>query len=106
MYHEIEEPYALLDRLRAALKPNGRIAIVDLDRATEFHGTPKPLLACEVKAVGYELVTMTELNPGLSGSLQAGASSRPGNGQGVPRIGDCRTPGTAHIRRPIAGERR
>ena len=77
MYHEIEEPYALLDRLRAALKPNGRIAIVDLDRATEFHGTPKPLLACEVKAVGYELVTMTELNPGYLAVFKPGPAPDP-----------------------------
>ncbi|MFZ4381522.1 MAG: class I SAM-dependent methyltransferase, partial [Sandarakinorhabdus sp.] len=32
MYHEIEQPYLLLDRLRRSLKPGGRIVIVDLDR--------------------------------------------------------------------------
>lgn len=64
MYHEIAEPYALLYRLRASLKPGGQIAIVDLDRAAEAHGMPKSLLACEVKAVGYSLVSMTDLNPG------------------------------------------
>ncbi len=77
MYHEIGEPYALLWKLRAALKSNGRIAIVDLDRATEFHGTPKFLLACEVKAVGYELVTMTELNPGYLAVFKPGPAPDP-----------------------------
>jgi ubiquinone/menaquinone biosynthesis C-methylase UbiE len=64
MYHEIERPYGLLYRLRASLKPGGQIAIVDLERPAEYHGMPKALLACEVKAVGYSLVSMTELNPG------------------------------------------
>jgi ubiquinone/menaquinone biosynthesis C-methylase UbiE len=64
MYHEIERPYDLLYRLRASLKPGGQIAIVDLERPAEYHGMPKALLACEVKAVGYSLVSMTDLNPG------------------------------------------
>jgi predicted methyltransferase len=64
MYHEIARPYDLLYRLRASLKPGGQIAIVDLDRAAEAHGMPKSLLACEVKAVGYSLISMTDLNPG------------------------------------------
>ncbi len=77
MYHEIEEPYGLLWKLRGSLKPDGRIAVVDLDRATEFHGTPKALLACEVKAVGYELVTMTELNPGYLAVFKPGPAPDP-----------------------------
>jgi ubiquinone/menaquinone biosynthesis C-methylase UbiE len=64
MYHEIAKPYELLYRLRSSLKPGGQLAIVDLDRAPEYHGMPKALLACEVKAVGYSLVSMTDLNPG------------------------------------------
>ena len=38
MYHEIAQPYALLYRLRGALRGDGRIAIVDLDRPTDQHG--------------------------------------------------------------------
>jgi predicted methyltransferase len=64
MYHEIARPYDLLYRLRTSLKPGGQIAIVDLDRATEYHGMPKSLLVCEVKAVGFALVSMADLNPG------------------------------------------
>ncbi len=77
MYHEIAQPYDLLWKLRASLKPTGRIAIVDLDRDTEFHGTPKALLACEVKAVGFELVTMTELNPGYLAVFKPGPAPDP-----------------------------
>ncbi|MFZ4109786.1 MAG: class I SAM-dependent methyltransferase [Polymorphobacter sp.] len=64
MYHEIAEPYALLYRLRASLKPDARIAIVDLDRSSALHGMPKALLVCEVKAVGYALVSIDDLEPG------------------------------------------
>lgn len=64
MYHEIAQPYELLYRLRSSLKPNGQVAIVDLDRPSEQHGMPKALLACEVKAVGYSLVSIVDLKPG------------------------------------------
>jgi ubiquinone/menaquinone biosynthesis C-methylase UbiE len=53
MYHEITEPYEFLWRLRPALKPDGQIVIVDVDRPTAAHGTPPQLLACELAAVGY-----------------------------------------------------
>ena len=55
MYHEIAAPYEFLWRLRPSLKPDGRVVIVDADRATANHGTPPALLACELAAVGYKL---------------------------------------------------
>lgn len=61
MYHEIEQPYRLLDKLRASLKSGGRIVIVDADRPSEARGMPKSLLLCEVRAVGYELVGVTDI---------------------------------------------
>ncbi len=57
MYHEIEHPFALLWNLVTALKPGGRLLILDLDRPTYGHGTPPQLLRCELKAVGYREVT-------------------------------------------------
>lgn len=72
MYHEIAQPYALLYKLRAALKPEGRIAVVDLDRATDNHGMPKALLVCEVKAVGYDLVSIADLKPGYLAIFKPG----------------------------------
>ncbi len=77
MYHEIEQPFSLLYRLRASLKPDGLVAIVDLDRQTQYHGTPKALLACEVKAVGYALVSITDLNPGYLAVFRLGAPVDP-----------------------------
>ena len=57
MYHEIAAPYQFLWNLHPALKPGGRVIIVDADRPTEKHGTPPLLLQCEMAAVGYRLVS-------------------------------------------------
>lgn len=56
MYHEIASPYAFLWNLRPAVKPGGRIIVVDADRPTNQHGTPPALLECEFAAVGYRKV--------------------------------------------------
>ena len=77
MYHEIGQPYALLYKLRESLKPGGQVAIVDLDRASEFHGMPKAMLVCEVKAVGYDLVSITDLKPGYLAIFKPGAAIDP-----------------------------
>ena len=77
MYHEIEQPYLLLDRLRRSLKPGGRVVVVDLDRPSQDHGMPKALLACEVKAVGYELVTMADIAQGYVAVFRPGVRPRP-----------------------------
>ena len=47
---------AFLHNLAPALKPGARVGIVDLDRATWLHGTPRDLLTCELSAVGYRQV--------------------------------------------------
>ncbi len=56
VYHEISNPFELLYRLRPALVPNGRVAIIDTTRPTQEHGTPPSLLRCELEAVGYRQV--------------------------------------------------
>ena len=56
MYHEIEQPFALLANLAPGLRPGGRLGIVDVDDATERHGTPRALLEYELAAVGYRPV--------------------------------------------------
>lgn len=53
MYHEVAQPYALLYNLVPALKPGARVGIVDASAETSEHGTPPPLLRCELAAVGY-----------------------------------------------------
>lgn len=53
MYHEISQPYGLLHNLARAMKPGGRIGIVDDDDIPARHGTPPALLRCELSAAGY-----------------------------------------------------
>jgi SAM-dependent methyltransferase len=60
MYHEIEEPYAFLWRMRPALAKGGQVIVVDRDQATHRHGIPPKLLFCEFDAVGYRLTGFTE----------------------------------------------
>ena len=60
-----------------ALRGDGRIAIVDLDRPTGQHGMPKALLICEVKAVGYELVKVEDLQPGYIAVFKPGPKVKP-----------------------------
>jgi len=61
MYHEIARPSEFLWHLRAALKDNGRVIVVDADRPTDRHGTPQRLLVCEFNALGYGLTRFERL---------------------------------------------
>lgn len=70
MYHEIEQPYEFLWRMRPSLKADGLVIVVDANRPTQHHGTPPALLKCEFAAVGYEQVT-TEDMPSAGGYLAA-----------------------------------
>jgi len=63
MYHEIENPYEFLYRLRASLAPGARVAIIDLDKLTQDHGTPPALLRCELGAIGYREIDFSSLAP-------------------------------------------
>jgi len=80
MYHEIASPYALLWRLAPALRPGGRVGVIDLDRAPQDHGTPPALLKCEFEAVGYREVAFQRLGGGvgyLAVFTPPGAAARP-----------------------------
>jgi hypothetical protein len=61
MYHEIQQPYALLYNLVPALKPEARVGIVDALSPTSQHGTPPSLLRCELAAVGYREISFDRL---------------------------------------------
>ena len=65
MYHEIEQPFALLHNLAASMKPGGIVGILDADRDTSEHGTPPALLRCELASVGYREVSFTTLKGNL-----------------------------------------
>ncbi len=92
MYHEIEAPFAFLHNLVPALRPGARVGIVDLDRATHLHGTPRDLLRCELEAAGYRQVGFETLrgNLGYLATFEApAAAARPTPGSVVP----CRVEG-------------
>ncbi|KMS59251.1 ubiquinone/menaquinone biosynthesis methyltransferase [Novosphingobium barchaimii LL02] len=66
MYHEVSEPYAFLWRMRPALRPGGRIIVVDVDRPTDTHGIAPSLLFCEFASVGFRLTEFVR-KPELQG---------------------------------------
>ena len=68
MYHEIEQPYEFLWRIRPSLRPGGLVVVVDADRRTQDHGTPPELLKCEFAAVGYAQVDTANM-PSAGGYL-------------------------------------
>lgn len=70
MYHEIEQPYEFLWRMRPSLKPDGLVIVVDANRPTQNHGTPPALLKCEFAAVGYARVSTDDM-PSAGGYLTA-----------------------------------
>ena len=64
MYHEVTEPYEFLWHLRAGLKPDGLIVLVDADRPVKRHGMPPRQMLCEFAALGLEPVLATRLADG------------------------------------------
>lgn len=62
MYHEIAQPYAFLYNLVPALKPGGRVGIVDAIAGIPEHGTPPMLLRCELAAIGYREIGFHRLS--------------------------------------------
>ena len=66
MYHEIEQPYEFLWRMSPALRNEGQVIVVDIDRPTDQHGIAPKLLFCEFEQVGFKLVEFVE-RPDLKG---------------------------------------
>lgn len=66
MYHEVGEPYAFLWRLWPALREDGQVIVVDVDRPTDQHGIDPLLLSCEFRQAGFELVAFRDA-PELAG---------------------------------------
>jgi ubiquinone/menaquinone biosynthesis C-methylase UbiE len=104
MYHEVSEPYAFLWHLRPALRPGGRVVVVDIDTPTggplTGHGLAPAQLFCEFSAVGYRLTEFLR-KPEISGYYAefeaAGALPAPTS------IHACRM-GTVPARKGVAGK--
>jgi SAM-dependent methyltransferase len=96
MYHEIEQPFALLWNLATAMRPGGRLVILDLERPTFGHGTPPALLRCELKAVGYRPLSFTETAPSeyvaIFAAPDSAARPTPAAISAALRASPCRAP--------------
>lgn len=82
MYHEVTSPYAFLWHLRAGLKSDGEVVVVDSDRPIKRHGTPMAVLKCEFEAVGYRLIATAPIAQGdayLARFKSAGPRPEPGD---------------------------
>ncbi len=66
MYHEVQEPYAFLWRMWPALRKDGQVIVVDVNRPTDQHGIDPLLLSCEFRSAGFELVAFKD-KPELAG---------------------------------------
>ena len=90
MYHEVTAPYAFLWHLRAGLKPDGQMIVVDADREVRRHGMPRAQLACEFAALGLEQVRIAT----LTGSTNYAAAFRIARPRPAPAaIEPCATSG-------------
>ncbi len=87
MYHEIVNPFELMYNLHRSLAPDAKVAIVDVDRPTQRHGTPPGLLRCELAAVGYREIDFIDLDP-AEGYLAVFAP--PETLPAVEQIGSCK----------------
>lgn len=66
VYHQVSEPYAFLWRMRPALRPGGRVIVVEVDHDTSAHGIAPALLFCEFASVGLRLTEFVR-KPELQG---------------------------------------
>jgi len=54
-YHELSAPLAVMRRLRAAMRPSGRLGIIDKNGRGDDHGLDRDVVVREVEAAGFAL---------------------------------------------------
>lgn len=90
MYHQVQNPYGLLWRLAAALKPGAKVGVIAIDAPVRSYGTPPALLRCEFAAVGYRPLSTTPIRGG-EGAYLAVFGAPPGGKSPAPSaIKPCR----------------
>ena len=55
-YHEVAQPVALLQNLRAALRPGAKVGVIDRNGNGEDHGVGRDVVIREAKEAGYKLI--------------------------------------------------
>ncbi|HZQ23069.1 MAG TPA: class I SAM-dependent methyltransferase [Terriglobales bacterium] len=63
-YHEVAHPVVLLKQLRASLKPDAKLGIIDRNGSADNHGIDKDVVIKEAQEAGYRLVTQSDLVKG------------------------------------------
>jgi cyclopropane fatty-acyl-phospholipid synthase-like methyltransferase len=56
-YHEVDRPVALLQNLRASLRPGAKIGIIDRNGNGENHGVSRDIVIREASEAGYVLLS-------------------------------------------------
>jgi ubiquinone/menaquinone biosynthesis C-methylase UbiE len=59
-YHEVADPVALLEHLRASLRPGARLGIIDRNGNGTDHGVGRKIVIEEAVCAGYRLVQTYE----------------------------------------------
>jgi SAM-dependent methyltransferase len=55
-YHEVARPVALMQNLRAALRPGAKVGVIDRNGNGEDHGVGRDVVIGEAKQAGYRLL--------------------------------------------------
>jgi ubiquinone/menaquinone biosynthesis C-methylase UbiE len=55
-YHEVAQPVTLLQNLRAALRPDAKVGVIDRNGNGENHGVGRDVVIREAKQAGYKLL--------------------------------------------------
>ena len=63
-YHEVERPVALLQNLRASLRPGAKVGIIDRNGNGENHGVSRDIVIREAAEAGYVLLSQYDFVKG------------------------------------------
>jgi len=55
-YHEVARPVALMQNLRAALRPGAKVGVIDRNGNGEDHGVGRDVVIGEARQAGYKLL--------------------------------------------------
>jgi len=63
-YHEVDKPVALLQNLRASLRPGAKVGIIDRNGNGENHGVARDIVLKEAAEAGYVLLSQYDFVKG------------------------------------------
>jgi hypothetical protein len=63
-YHEVDKPVALLQNLRASLRPGAKVGIIDRNGNGENHGVAREVVIKEAAEAGYVVIAQYDFVKG------------------------------------------